>query len=210
MTAEIADSHRVTPCGDHLQRMTDQHTADDDGIGSIGPITDHESLRGRDDVPFHEVTDVVDRETVEAVAELDDMAPVGVENDDGEVLVVRVTEDCAWKIPSAAVEPGADYAATARRWVAEQAGLDVSLDGIAGVWRFRLRAADGDEDDEDDGVAEATRTFVVFGASLPADDRPAPDARTGTIGDGSATAAGWFDELPADAEAVPGTDLFFE
>lgn len=181
--------------------MPNHQRADDDESGSIGPITDHESLRDRDDVPFHEVTDVVDGETVETVAGLDDMAPVGVEDEAGEVLVMQVTEDCAWKIPSAAVEPGADYAATARHWVADQAGLEITIDEIAGVWRFEVRAEDGSE--------VATRNFVVFRATPGAGDPSTPESGTGAIGDGSATDVGWFDELPAEAEAVPGTDLFF-
>lgn len=181
--------------------MTHQHPADDDG-GSIGPISDHESLRDREDVPFHEVTEVVDGETVETVAALDDMAPVGVVNEAGEVLVMRVTEDCAWKIPLAAVEPDADYAARARQWVADQAGLEISVDGIAGVWCFTVR--------DEDGGGEATRNFVVFGATHAPGDPSASDTSSDDFADGSATEAGWFDQLPADAEAVPGTDLFFE
>ncbi|MBV0923202.1 NUDIX domain-containing protein [Halomicroarcula limicola] len=163
-------------------------------------LTDPEPLRG--DVPFHEESDVVDEAVLDRLDELDDMAPVGVTNDDREVLVMRVTDDCRWKIPSSAVAPGEDYAEAARQWVENNVGLDVELDGVVGVWRYEAQSAGGDR--------TATRNFVVFGASpanedgggkLPADGVDAADA---------AAEVGWFTELPDGAEAVPGTDLFFE
>ncbi|WP_135302609.1 NUDIX domain-containing protein [Haloarcula amylovorans] len=163
-------------------------------------ITDPESLRN--DVPFHEESDVVDEEVIDQLDDLDDMAPVGVTNDDGEALVMRVTDDCRWKIPSSAVAPGEDYAEAARQWVETNTGLDVELDGVAGVWRYEVQSAGGDR--------TATRTFVVFGAS-PASGDGGGELPTDDVDPAAAAAeAGWFRELPEGAEAVPGTDLFFE
>jgi len=63
----------------------------DSADSSLAPITDVESLRDRSDVPFHDDSDDVDAETVDAVAGLDDWAVVGVTDDDGSVLLRRLT-----------------------------------------------------------------------------------------------------------------------
>ncbi|MDS0276898.1 NUDIX domain-containing protein [Halomicroarcula sp. S1AR25-4] len=164
-----------------------------DAAPTTGPIYDAESLRDRDDVTFHEEADTVDAATVDQLEKMDDMAPVGVRNGDGETLVMQVTETCDWKIPSASVGPNEDFAATARQWAETNAGLGVELDGVEAVWHYEAHSADGDR--------TAERYFVVFAASLQNDQ---------SSGDGDAEGTEWLTELPADAVAVPGTDLFFE
>jgi ADP-ribose pyrophosphatase YjhB (NUDIX family) len=161
-------------------------------------VTDPEALRDHQDVPFHEESDVVDTETVEAVAEADDMAPVGVTNAAGEVLVMRVTDTCSWKIPTTAVGPDEDFDAAAREWVRRNTGLDIDLDGPLAVWRLRLRA-----EEVSAGGQAASRYFVVYGVDLndvpelPTADAPDPAAETR-----------WVTDLPEGASEVPGTDLF--
>lgn len=158
-------------------------------------VTDPETLRDREDVPFHEDTDVVDAETVETVAGLDDMAPVGVTNGAGRALVLRVTDTCSWKIPTSAVAPGEEFATAAREWVAANTGLAVDLDGPRAVWHLQVR--------EDGGDRTASRYFVVYGASVDGDPEvPATGAPD------PAAEAGWFEALPEGASAVPGTDYF--
>ncbi|WP_254280327.1 hypothetical protein [Haloarcula marina] len=148
------------------------------------------------DVPVHEDTDTVDAKRFEQVAEMDDAAPVGVTNADGHVLLMQVTDTCDWKIPMAAVGADEDYVAEARAWVETNAGIEVDIEGVEGVWRYEARLEGGD------GTAE--REFVVFSAST-ADPSPAvPGA------DGGAHAAAWVSELPDDAALVPGTRLFVE
>jgi hypothetical protein len=156
-------------------------------------VTDPESLRDQD-VPFHEETDTVDAETVDTVAELDDMAPVGVTNAEGELLVMRVTDTCSPKIPSAAVGPEEEFAATAREWVHRNTGLDVELDGPQAVWHLRV----------EDGDRTASRYFVVY-AGTPAAESPA--VPTADAPD-PAVEAGWYETLPEETSEVPGTDLF--
>ncbi|WP_224447475.1 NUDIX domain-containing protein [Haloprofundus salilacus] len=162
----------------------------------VGPIADIESLHGRDDVPFHEQTDLVDDETFDVVADLDDMAPIGVTTDDGSILVMRVTDTCRWKIPAPSVAPGEGYAKAAQRWVAEQTGLGVTLDAVEGVWSYTVRLENDDR--------KATRNFVVFSAT------PETSSTTPNVEAGDAVDAGWFDALPENAERPPGTDLFFD
>jgi len=174
----------------------------DSADSSLAPITDVESLRDRSDVPFHDDSDDVDAETVDAVAGLDDWAVVGVTDDDGSVLLRRLTPDCELKLPVSGVGEEDDFVAAARSAVEDVLGLPVELDGVEGVWTFEAHEADGDR--------SATRRFVVFGAtpavdtagvSLPTDDVPDEDAPV---------ESGWFDEFPEDGEKAPGTDLFFD
>lgn len=165
---------------------------------AIESITDPETLRDHEDVPFHEDSDVVDEETFQTVAELDDMAPTGVRNADGEVLVMRVTETCRWKIPSSSVADGAAFAPAASEWIARNTGLDISFDGIEAVWHYEATLEGSDR--------TASRYFVVFGATPARPDASVPtdDADPETV----AHEVGWFDELPEGGAAAPGTDLF--
>lgn len=163
----------------------------------LGPIVDHESLRGSDDIPFHEDREVVDAEDIQKLASLDDLAGAAVTNTAGDLLLRRLTDTCSWKIPVATVGPDEDFAAAVTDHVRETIGFDLELDGIAGVWDIRLRTADGDR--------TASRAFVTFAAS-PASGQY---DLAGVTPEGEPVAeAGWFDELPAEADRIPGTDQF--
>lgn len=175
--------------------MTQERTPDRPG-STADAVTDPETLRTNPDVPFHDETQVVDQETVEVVADLDDMAPVGVTRDDGAVLVLRIDEDCSPKIPSPEVGPDEAFGPAAENWVETQAGLPIDLEEVAGVWHVEVRTEDGD--------ASASRYFVVYRASPATEDgADLPDGAP-------AEAASWYHDLPADAERPPGTDLFFD
>lgn len=165
-------------------------------------ITDPESLRGRDDVAIHEDAERVDGETFDLVADLDNMAVVGVTNDDGEVLLMRVTEDCELKVPTASVAPGEDYAEAARQWVRAQTGFAIELDALEAAWHYEARH----EDEE----RVASRYFVVFSASPATDGTDIDDPAIDGLEDGDAEAIEWFAELPDDAAEAPGTRLFFD
>ena len=170
----------------------------DASVTTLEPITDHETLREYDGVPYHEESDVVDAEIVDFQADAPDLAAVGVTNDDRQVLLRRLTETCSWKLPVASVAPDEDYAAAIRDQIPETIGLTVALETVAGVWDLHVRTEDGEQ--------TASRAFVVFGGtSLDGYDL---DAAT-PEGDGVED-AGWFDALPEDADRVPGTDLFFD
>jgi len=172
--------------------MTDNHSTDATDGRLVDAVTDPTTLRDNPDVPFHEETDVVDEETLQTVAGLDDLAPVGVVNDDGEVLFLRVTDDCELKIPSAAVPTDAPFGPTAREWIRDQAGIEVELDGPHGVWHFEVRLADGER--------TAERYFVLFGATPVGETSEAADA----------AAVEWAATLPDGAVEAPGTRQFFE
>lgn len=173
--------------------MTPPPTDETAAPTEIDAITDLETLRARSDVPVRRETDVVDRETLETVAELDNMAVTGVTDEAGAVLLMRVTETCGLKPPSASVAPGDDYAAAAREWVETQAGLEIALDAVEGVWDLEVRLEDGDR--------TARRSFVLLSATPVTDPGDAEPEAYHT---------GWYDELPEEAVEPPGSRLLFD
>ena len=179
--------------------MTSHHSADDPASTGIDPIADYESLRDRDGVPYHEESDVVDGETVAAVDDLPDLAAVGVTNPDGDLLFRRLTDTCSWKIPVATVGPGDDFARSIVGHVAETIGFTLKLESVAGVWDIGVRTEAGER--------TASRGFVTF-AAAPVSGEYDLDAAT-PAGE-AVEEAGWFDERPADADEIPGTDLFLD
>lgn len=168
-------------------------TQTDTSPSGLAPITDPDTLRDAEGVEFHADTDVAPPEAVEQMAEAEDMAIVGVENEAGEVLLRRLTDTCSWKLPVALVEEGEDYAAAISDHVTETIGA-LELDAVEGVWHVDVRTEDGEQ--------TASRTFVVFSGTLDDTDLSVPD-------DG-VTEAGWFDELPENGSALPGTELFID
>ncbi len=170
----------------------------DASVTALEPITDHDSLRDHDGVPYHEKTDVVEAEIVEFQADAPDLAAVGITNEDGDTLLRRLTDTCSWKLPVAAVAADEDYVATIRDHIAETLGLAVDIERVAGVWDIHLRT--------DDGEMSGSRAFVVFEAFPTAGD----DLDAATPEGEGVEAADWFDELPEEADVVPGTDLFVD
>lgn len=175
--------------------MTQSNTAEESP--GVAPIVDHESLQNNTDIPFHEDHDVVEESVVEQVAELGDLAAVGVTNRDGDLLLRRATETCSWKIPVETVDPADDYAAAIRTRVENCIGFSLELDSVVGVWDIRVET--------DDGTQTASRAFVTFSA-VPGEY----DLETATPTGDPVEEAGWFSELPAEASKIPGTDLFLE
>jgi hypothetical protein len=178
---------------------TERSDRTSDAVESIRSL---QTLRDRDDVPVHDDEDEVDRETLDAVADLDDLAVVGVTTDDGEVLLRRLTADCEWKLPVTDVAADEDYADAARRAVEDVVGIPVDLDAVEAAWHFEARLADGKR--------TATRTFVVFSASPASEGTGLDDPPLDVPAEDAPADVGWFDVLPENAEAAPGTDLFFD
>lgn len=154
------------------------------------------------DVPVHVDTDTVEQEIVDTVSEMDDLAPTGIRRSDGSVLLMRVEDDCAWKIPSKAVGTDEPYGVAVKEWISEIAGLEIELEGVEGIWRIELTAEETGE--------TATRHFVVFSASPNGSSQQSSLSVMDVPADKQPADIGWFDELPDEAEEPPGTDLFFE
>lgn len=170
---------------------------------AVETLTDAASLLEESPVPCHVDSQVVDSDTVDALAAMDDVAVVGVTDEDGRVLLRKLDPDCAWKLPLSPVgndDDAGDVADAAHRAVEGVVGLPVALDGIEGVWRLEAR-----EQGEGETARTASREFVVVSASA-APDAPALD----DVAADDLAGVGWFETLPANAERAPGTDLFFE
>ena len=131
------------------------------------------------------------------MAAADDMSAVGITNGDGDLLLRRLTDTCAWKLPVATIGPDEDFAAAITDHVHETIGFDLELDGIAGVWDVTVQT--------EDGSRSASRAFVTFSAT-PASDTYDLDA-VSPAGDPVAE-ADWFEALPDNSQAIPGTEEF--
>ena len=159
-------------------------------------LLDPEDCRDRTDVLFREATAVVDdRGAFNGHETWAGTVAVGVLNDDGEVLLVDAPQ--GWTLPVSPVNAGDDWAAVARRWVAQKTGLAVDLDAVERVTRTSYRLAGS-------ATRQTTGYRVVFRAR-PA-DRETPmdylEARR-TMTDDDAWADDWFASVP-DTVATDG------
>lgn len=96
-----------------------------------------------------------------------------IRDGEGRVLLVRHVEG-RWTFPAGAIDPGERPAEAARRETREEAGVEVEILGIAGVFGgypdFRGTYSNGDE------VAWVTTLFdarIVSGEPAPSDDETA-------------------------------------
>ena len=92
-----------------------------------------------------------------------------VHNDEGELLLIRRSDDGQWGLPAGAVDPGETPADAVRREVLEETGLRVRPLEVAGVFGgdgFRHRYPNGDEAEYMVVVFECT---ILGGAMVPAD-----------------------------------------
>ncbi|WP_435332954.1 NUDIX domain-containing protein [Haloarchaeobius sp. TZWWS8] len=113
-------------------------------------------------------------------------APYGahtiVYRESGEILLVRHEGVDLWVLPGGGVEPDESYAEAARRELEEEAGVEVSYDGLAIL--TRLRIVSGDQ--------SMTGVLPVYAAHAETTEPEVADP------DGEISAARWFAELPED------------
>lgn len=166
-------------------------------------LSDPETLRDREGVEFVEETQASDDPgAFEAVRERfetsDGVAVVGVTRDDGALLLVD-RED-GWLPPGSHVEPGADWVATGRRAVEEQAGVPVSIEDVERALRIDYRLETDGERPDDEVTAH-----VVFLRASPAVDEA--DALDPGVADDDAPAVEWFHAVPDDVDPGHGDDV---
>lgn len=109
-------------------------------------------------------------------------AGVWVSNDDGSVLLVRDVGDDGWSEPAGKVEPGERPEVTARREVAEETGIECTIDDVLLAQVVETLDADAP------GRTPVYRLIVIFaGTSVSGEVTPA---------DGEIAAARWWDRHP--------------
>ena len=162
-------------------------------------LTDPETVRGREDIVFSTETQKHE-EFDHCAVDIEERSVVGVENADGEFLLLVHDDLGLALLPHGVVESG-DWAAVARQGVEGQTGIAVTLDGIEAV-RDVEHVVEGSEN------AQTTSYRVLFRGSPVSGEIRECKQRTEAGSDG--WRAGWFADLPEDSappQGGPADDL---
>ncbi|MCD2204629.1 NUDIX hydrolase [Halobacterium sp. KA-6] len=154
-------------------------------------LLDPEQCRERTDVLFREETEVVDdRGAFNGHETWAGTAAVVVLNDDGDVLLVNGPD--GWRLPASPVKAGDDWAAVARRWVAQKTGLAVDLDRVERVQRTSYRLAGS-------ATRQTTGYDVVFRARPLDEPTPMDHLEAKRSSERDEWADDWFASVPERA-----------
>lgn len=178
----------------------DSDSTNADADDQFATFTDPEDLRDRQDVSFDDHTRLRENRDHCGTASAG-QAVVGVRNDADELLLLVNREAGIALLPHGSVEPGGDWAATAREDTQGQTGIGVELDGVEAVRRVEHRLEDEDE-------PHATTHQVVFHGSPTGGE--IRDCKLSADAGSDAWIAGWYDGLPDGVEppeGTPGEDL---
>lgn len=162
-------------------------------------MKDYTSLREKDGISYQEQTDEVPEDVVDQVDDLADLAGVGITNPSREVLFRRLTDTCSWKIPVETVSDEADFKSSIISHTEETLGVPIEVGEIKGVFDIQLRTEGGEKN--------TSRGFVIFSGSITTENYNLDDIASGS---NTVEEAGWFSEIPSDADHVPGTELFLD
>ena len=148
---------------------------------------DPQAVADRDGVETDERT-YVHEDTDHCEADAAGRVIVGVTNERGEALLLVDHERSIALLPNATVDAGESWRAAARRAVADEVGVDVSLDGPVCVRTIEHTT-------EQSETPHTETVHVVFDASAPDDAEPA-------VSEDSPFKVGWFETLPFDVSAA--------
>ena len=100
---------------------------------------------------------------------------VVVTNDEGEVLLIRRTDNDNWAVPGGAVDLGESVAQAAVRETREESGIDCQITGIVGIYsdprHVILYTSDG----------EVRQEFSILLTARPVDGQPTPSSETSEV-----------------------------
>lgn len=170
--------------------MSEDATPTDGSAATLRSLTDPATLLDRQDVDTGEQSRVVDEEHFDRHDPIAGWVVVGLTNADGEVALVDHDGGHGWSLPHGPVQPGEDWAAAARHWLAVQTGIDAELADAVRVTRIedRLEATDTSAT-----AARTTTIHDVVLAARPASDDPTLDP------DPDGPDVDWFAAVPAGA-----------
>lgn len=165
-----------------------------DSIDRQQPLQDPVRLREREDVTVTSETEEHD-DFDHCCADIDGRVAVAVENDDGELLLMRNDELGIAVLPHGDVESGDGWYAAARDEIEALTGISIALDGID-VLREIDHVVDGD------GKPHRTTYRIVF-SGRPVGGEIQDCKQTPEAGSGNWWAC-WTDGLPDGIEIPPG------
>jgi ADP-ribose pyrophosphatase YjhB (NUDIX family) len=100
---------------------------------------------------------------------------VVVTNDEGEVLLIRRTDNDNWAVPGGAVDLGESVAQAAVRETREESGIDCQITGIVGIYsdpkHVILYTSDG----------EVRQEFSILLTARPVGGHPTPSSETSDV-----------------------------
>jgi 8-oxo-dGTP pyrophosphatase MutT (NUDIX family) len=100
---------------------------------------------------------------------------VVVTNDEGEVLLIRRTDNDNWAVPGGAVDLGESVAQAAVRETREESGIDCQITGIVGIYsdprHVILYTSDG----------EVRQEFSILLTAKPIGGHPTPSSETSDV-----------------------------
>jgi 8-oxo-dGTP pyrophosphatase MutT (NUDIX family) len=100
---------------------------------------------------------------------------VVVTNDEGEVLLIRRTDNDNWAVPGGAVDLGESVAQAAIRETREESGIDCQITGIVGIYsdprHVILYTSDG----------EVRQEFSILLTARPTGGHPTPSSETSDV-----------------------------
>jgi 8-oxo-dGTP pyrophosphatase MutT (NUDIX family) len=100
---------------------------------------------------------------------------VVVTNDEGEVLLIRRSDNDNWAVPGGAVDLGESVAEAAIRETREESGIDCQITGLVGIYsdprHVILYTSDG----------EVRQEFSILLTARPVDGQPTPSSETSEV-----------------------------
>jgi 8-oxo-dGTP pyrophosphatase MutT (NUDIX family) len=100
---------------------------------------------------------------------------VVVTNDEGEVLLIRRTDNDNWAVPGGAVDLGESVAEAAMRETREESGIDCQITGLVGIYsdprHVILYTSDG----------EVRQEFSILLTARPIGGQPTPSSETSDV-----------------------------
>jgi 8-oxo-dGTP pyrophosphatase MutT (NUDIX family) len=100
---------------------------------------------------------------------------VVVTNDEGEVLLIRRSDNDNWAVPGGAVDLGESVAEAAMRETREESGIDCQITGLVGIYsdprHVILYTSDG----------EVRQEFSILLTARPTGGQPTPSSETSDV-----------------------------